>query len=135
VYSLCSRELNQSLGALQTVTWSILLGTVMLTATTLISGRISLNALAAVHWPQLFSLLYLGVLGSALAYIAGTTHPPNRRDPRRCVYRAESADAVICGAALLDERLTLPMLLGGAVILLGIYLCNKPLAPSRPMGI
>ena len=22
-----------------------------------------------------------------------------------------------------------------ALILLGIYLCNKPLAPSRPMGI
>jgi len=26
-------------------------------------------------------------------------------------------------------------LLGGAVILLGIYLCNKTLAPARSMGI
>ena len=43
--------------------------------------------------------------------------------------------AVICGALLLDEALTVPMLAGGAVILLGIYLCNKPLARGRAMGI
>ena len=136
VYSLCSRELNHSLGALQTVTWSILLGTVMLTATTLISGRISLNALAAVHWPQLFSLLYLGVLGSALAYIGWDDGIRRIGATRAGVFIAlNPLTAVICGAVLLDERLTLPMLLGGAVILLGIYLCNKPLAPSRPMGI
>ncbi|WP_171905492.1 EamA family transporter, partial [Pseudomonas sp. AP42] len=43
--------------------------------------------------------------------------------------------AVICGTVLLDEPLTMPMLLGGAIILLGIYLCNKPLARGRAMGI
>ena len=37
--------------------------------TTLISGRITLNALVAVHLPQLLGLLYLGVVGSAVAYI------------------------------------------------------------------
>ena len=36
---------------------------------------------------------------------------------------------------LLGEPLTAPMLLGGALILAGIYLCNKPLAPAKPMGI
>jgi drug/metabolite transporter (DMT)-like permease len=32
--------------------------------------------------------------------------------------------AVVCGAVLLDEPLTMPMLLGGAVILLGICATN-----------
>ena len=136
VYSLCSRELNQRLGPLQTVTWSILLGTGMLMVTTLISGRITLSALAAVHLPQLLGLLYLGVLGSAVAYIGWYDGIRRIGATRAGVFIAlNPLTAVICGAVLLDEQLTPPMLLGGAVILLGIYLCNKPLAPARPMGI
>jgi drug/metabolite transporter (DMT)-like permease len=136
VYSLCSRELNQRLGPLQTVTWSILLGTGMLMVSTLISGRITLNALAAVHLPQLLGLLYLGVLGSAVAYIGWYDGIRRIGATRAGVFIAlNPLTAVICGAVLLDEQLTPPMLLGGAVILLGIYLCNKPLAPARPMGI
>lgn len=136
VYSLCSRELNQRLGPLQTVTWSILLGTGMLMITTLISGGITLNALAAVHLPQLLGLLYLGVVGSAVAYIGWYDGIRRIGATRAGVFIAlNPLTAVICGAVLLDEQLTPPMLLGGAVILLGIYLCNKPLAPARPMGI
>ncbi|MCP1506737.1 drug/metabolite transporter (DMT)-like permease [Pseudomonas marginalis] len=136
VYSLYSRELNQCLGPLQTVTWSILLGTGMLMITTLISGRLTLNALAAVHLPQLLGLLYLGVVGSAVAYIGWYDGIRRIGATRAGVFIAlNPLTAVICGAVLLDEQLTPPMLLGGAVILLGIYLCNKPLAPARPMGI
>ncbi|WET07884.1 DMT family transporter [Pseudomonas sp. D3] len=136
VYSLCSRELNQRLGPLQTVTWSILLGTGMLMITTLISGGITLNALAAVHLPQLLGLLYLGVVGSAVAYIGWYDGIRRIGATRAGVFIAlNPLTAVICGAVLLDEQLTPPMLLGGAVILLGIYLCNKPLAAARPMGI
>lgn len=136
VYSLCSRELNQRLGPLQTVTWSILLGTGMLMITTLISGRFTLNALAAVHLPQLLGLLYLGVVGSAVAYIGWYDGIRRIGATRAGVFIAlNPLTAVICGAVLLDEQLTPPMLLGGAVILLGIYLCNKPLAPAGPMGI
>ncbi|WP_321847249.1 DMT family transporter [Pseudomonas paraveronii] len=136
VYSLYSRELNQRLGPLQTVTWSILLGTGMLMITTLISGRLTLNALAAVHLPQLLGLLYLGVVGSAVAYIGWYDGIRRIGATRAGVFIAlNPLTAVICGAVLLDEQLTPPMLLGGAVILLGIYLCNKPLAPAGPMGI
>ena len=136
VYSLCSRELNQRLGPLQTVTWSILLGTGMLMGTTLISGRITLSALAAVHLSQLLGLVYLGVLGSALAYIGWYDGIRRIGATRAGVFIAlNPLTAVICGAVLLDEQLTPPMLLGGAVILLGIYLCNKTLAPARSMGI
>lgn len=136
VYSLFSRGLNQHLGPLQTVTWSILLGTLMLTITTLATGRLTVAALSAIDLPQLTSLLYLGVLGSALAYIGYYDGLRRIGATRAGVFIAlNPLTAVICGALLLGEQLTTPMLLGGAVILLGIYLCNKPLARARAMGI
>jgi len=136
VYSLFSRGLNQSLGPLQTVTWSVLLGTLMLTITTLATGRLTVVALGSIDLPQLMSLLYLGVLGSALAYIGYYDGLRRIGATRAGVFIAlNPLTAVICGALLLGEQLTAPMLLGGAVILLGIYLCNKPLARARAMGI
>jgi drug/metabolite transporter (DMT)-like permease len=136
VYSLFSRGLNQSLGPLQTVTWSILLGTLMLTLTTLVTGRLTVDALGAIDLPQLTSLLYLGVLGSALAYIGYYDGLRRIGATRAGVFIAlNPLTAVICGALLLGEQLTTPMLMGGAVILLGIYVCNKPLARVRAMGI
>ena len=136
VYSLLSRGLNQSLGPLQTVTWSILLGTSMLGTATLATGSFTTAALGNVHLPQLLSLLYLGVLGSALAYIGYYEGIRRIGATRSGVFIAlNPLTAVICGALLLGEPLTAPMLMGGAVILLGIYLCNKPLARVRAMGI
>lgn len=136
VYSLYSRGLSQSLGPLQTVTWSVLLGTLMLAVTTLATGNLTVEALGSVHLPQLLSLAYLGLLGSALAYIGYYDGIQHIGATRAGVFIAlNPLTAVICGALLLGEHLTIPMLVGGAVILLGIYLCNKPLAPARAMGI
>lgn len=136
VYSLLSRELNNSLGPLQTVTWSILLGTLMLGVTTLVTGRLTAEGLSTIHLPQLASLLYLGVVGSALAYIGYYDGIRRIGATRAGVFIAlNPLTAVMCGALLLGEQLTATIMLGGAVILLGIYLCNKPLAQARTMGI
>lgn len=136
IYSLASRALNQSLGPLQTVTWSVLLGTLMLTLVTALTGRFTVEAFASLHGPQVVSLLYLGVLGSALAYIGYYDGIRRIGATRAGVFIAlNPLTAVVCGALLLGEQLTLPMVLGGAVILLGIYLCNKPLAQPKPIGI
>jgi drug/metabolite transporter (DMT)-like permease len=136
VYSLCARGLNHSLGPLQTVTWSVLLGTLMLTVTTLATGNLSVEGLGNLHWPQLLSLAYLGILGSALAYIGYYDGIRRIGATRSGVFIAlNPLTAVICGALLLGEQISVPMLAGGVVILLGIYLCNKPLAPARAMGI
>ena len=136
VYSLLSRELNNSLGPLQTVTWSILLGTLMLGVTTLVTGRLTAEGLSTIHLPQLASLLYLGVVGSALAYIGYYDSIRRIGATRAGVFIAlNPLTAVMCGALLLGEQLTATIMLGGAVILLGIYLCNKPLAQARTMGI
>jgi drug/metabolite transporter (DMT)-like permease len=136
VYSLCARGLNQSLGPLQTVTWSVLLGTLMLTMTAVATASVSLEALVHLAMTQWLSLAYLGVLGSALAYIGYYDGIRRIGATRAGVFIAlNPLTAVICGALLLGEQLTAPMLAGASVILLGIYLCNKPLAQARAMGI
>jgi len=82
------------------------------------------------------SLLYLGVLGSALAYIGYYDGIRRIGATRSGVFIAlNPLTAVICAALFLGEPLTVPMIVGGALILLGIYLCNKPLARVRAMGI
>jgi drug/metabolite transporter (DMT)-like permease len=130
MYSLCSRGLNQSLGPVQTVTWSILLGTVMLWLAAAWRGELSWVALRELGTPQWLSLLYLGVLGSALAYIGYYDGLRKIGATRSGVFIAlNPLTAVILAALLLGERLTLAMCLGGVLILTGIYLCNKPFAP------
>jgi drug/metabolite transporter (DMT)-like permease len=136
VYSLCSKELNHSLGPVQTVTWSILLGTVMLWITCILRGEVSVAAIAQLGMQQWLSLLYLGVLGSALAYIGYYDGIRKIGATRSGVFIAlNPLTAVILGALLLDEPLTLAMCLGGGLILAGIFLCNKPLARVWKKGI
>lgn len=129
VYSLFSRELNLTLGPVQTVTYSILIGTLMLWILAAVRGELSWQALDNLGLPQWLSLIYLGVLGSALAYIGYYDGIRKIGATRSGVFIAlNPLTAVILGALLLGEQLTPTMCLGGALILGGIYLCNKPLA-------
>src|SRR5207253_9612656 len=135
-YSLYCKGLNQALGSLQTVTYSILIGTVMLWATSAARGELSIEVLASLNPGQFFSLLYLGVLGSALAYIWYYDGIRKIGATRSGAFIAlNPLTAVILGVLLLGEQLTLPMYLGGGLILGGIYLCNKPLALASKKGI
>ncbi|KAF2395337.1 DMT family transporter [Pseudomonas frederiksbergensis] len=136
VYSLFSKELNQTLGPVQTVTYSILLGTAMLWITSASRGELSVDVLISLGPQQWLSLMYLGVLGSALAYIGYYDGIRKIGATRSGVFIAlNPLTAVILGALLLGEQLTLAMCLGGGLILAGIYLCNKPLAPAMKKGI
>jgi drug/metabolite transporter (DMT)-like permease len=136
VYSLFSRGLNQSIGPLQTVTFSVLIGSGMLWALATMRGEVSWIALVGLDTSQWLSLIYLGVLGSALAYIGYYDGIRKIGATRSGVFIAlNPLTAVVLGALLLGEQLTLSMCLDGGLVLVGIYLCNKPLAPMRKRRI
>ncbi|WP_248795813.1 DMT family transporter [Pseudomonas sp. MWU13-2105] len=127
VYSLFSRNLTRVLGPLTTVTYSIWLGTAMLWLATWMRGEASLALVESLNPQQLLSLVYLGGLGSALAYIWYYDGIQHIGATRAGVFIGlNPLTAVICGALLLGEQLTLSMCLGGGLILAGIYLCNRP---------
>jgi len=136
IYSLFSKSLNDALGPVQTVMYSILLGTAMLWLASAVRGELRVDALLSLGLQQWLSLMYLGILGSALAYIGYYDGLRKIGATRSGVFIAlNPLTAVILGALLLDEQLTLPMCLGGGLILAGIYLCNKLLAPATKKGI
>lgn len=115
---------------------SILMGTLMLWVATLARGEFDLHAIARLDLSQGLSLLYLGVLGSALAYIWYYDGLRRIGATRSGVFIAlNPLTAVLLGALLLGEQLSLLMGLGGVLILGGIYQCNKPLAGQAKKAI
>ena len=139
-YSVGSRGLSQTLGPLQTATWSILLGTAMLWLAAWLRGDASLAVIGKLDAAQWGGLLYLGALGSALAYIWYYDGIRRIGAARAGVFIAlNPLSAVLLGAGLLGERLSLEMAVGGALAIAGIVLGNRAagsgwrgLRPSRP---
>ncbi len=130
-YSVGSRGLSRSLGPLQTVTWSILLGTAMLWAATWAQGAADLAAIARLRPAQWGSLFYLGALGSALAYIWYYEGIKKIGPTRSGAFIAlNPLTAVLLGAALLGERLTPGMIASGSLAIAGIVLCNLAIGPA-----
>ncbi|MCD5327221.1 DMT family transporter [Chromobacterium piscinae] len=130
-YSVGSRGLSQALGPLQTVAWSILLGTSMLWLTAWLHGDASLAAIGKLDTAQWGGLFYLGALGSALAYIWYYDGIRRIGATRAGVFIAlNPLSAVLLGAGLLGERLSLEMAVGGALAIAGIVLGNRASGPS-----
>ena len=74
---------------------------------------------------EMLSLLYLGIVGSAVAYIWYYDGIQKIGVARAGVFIAlNPLAAVLFGAALLGEQMTLATLLGGALIITGIVVEN-----------
>lgn len=131
-FSVFGKSVVKEIGALHTVTYSILAGAAMLMVTASITGQINSNALAALTLGEFSSLLYLGVIGSALAYIGYYNGIQHIGATRAGVFIAlNPLTAVLLGALLLGERLSAPTFIGGAFVIAGIVICNRP--PRRAM--
>ncbi|AOX99144.1 DMT family transporter [Jeongeupia sp. USM3] len=132
VYSVCSRHLADAIGPLPTVSFSVCLGAVMLTVTALLSGEVGAASLSRITLPQWASLAYLGVIGSALAYVWYYDGIRRIGAARSGAFIALSPlTAVLLGALLLDERLTWPVAAGGMLAVLGVGLSNAPVGALR----
>ncbi len=130
IYSVSSRSLSQAIGPLQTVTYSILAGTLLLCVATWMMGEVKLSVLVELKPPQWGGLFYLGVMGSALAYIWYYDGIRKIGATRSGVFIAlNPLSAVLLGVILLDERLSASMGIGGIIIIIGILLSNISSVP------
>ena len=124
-YSVFCKSVVRQLGPLHTVTYSIYAGTLMLAAYTACTGALDFAAVARFSSGEMLSLLYLGIVGSAVAYIWYYDGIQKIGVARAGVFIAlNPLAAVLFGAALLGEQMTLATLLGGALIITGIVVEN-----------
>ena len=97
----------------------------MLAAYTACTGALDFAAVARFSSGEMLSLLYLGIVGSAVAYIWYYDGIQKIGVARAGVFIAlNPLAAVLFGAALLGEQMTLATLLGGALIITGIVVEN-----------
>lgn len=126
LFSVCARTTIIEIGPLHTVAYSVLAGAIMLLLTSLAVGAFSEMALRQLSITDIAGLGYLGVIGSALAYVWYYDGIKKVGATRAGVFIAlNPLTAVIAGTLLLNEPLSGWVFVGGGLILLGIILTNK----------
>lgn len=126
VYTVFSRPVITALGPLVTVAYSIFTGTGLLLLASLFTGSFTAEAAAALTMRDILSLLFLGVIGSALAYYFYYDGIGKLGATRTGVFIAlNPLTAGLCGYFFLQEPLPGTVLAAGAVIICGIVLVNR----------
>ena len=125
-YSVFSKPLISAIGAISAVFYSLTTGTVMLFLATVINGDLTIQNILNLGLLQVLCLSFLGIFGSALAYIWYYKGIEKLGATRAGVYIAlVPLFAVILGRIILHEPITTIMMIGGFSVLAGIVLCNK----------
>lgn len=125
-YSIFGKKIVNEIGPLYVVTYSIYAGTIMLFITAIFNNQMQLNTISHLSFDSIISLLYLGALGSALGFIWYYDGIRKIGATRASVFIAlNPLTAVFLGVLLLHEKISFSILIGGALIIIGIILCNK----------
>ena len=121
-YNLIQRRLLRGYGALQTTSYSIFAGAMLL----LVFAPAAAGELAAAPPQQLFYVLVLGVFCSAAAYVSWTKAFSLAKQTSQVSNYMFVTPFVttLLGFALANEVPDRATLLGGGVILLGVFLYN-----------
>ncbi|HMO31566.1 MAG TPA: EamA family transporter [Lacibacter sp.] len=100
----------------------VIAGSVLLGISTADPNFLPLTAIPAASW---WSIAYLVVFGSLLAFIAYLYSLQHLPTEQASIYAyINPIVAVLLGALLLNEKLTLILMAGGLVTLYGVYLVN-----------
>jgi drug/metabolite transporter (DMT)-like permease len=79
-----------------------------------------------IPWQSWAAIGYLVVFGSVIAFICYLYALQNLPTEQASIYAyINPVVAVLFGAMIFDEKLTIPLVIGGVVTLLGVYLVNK----------
>lgn len=132
-YTLIGKRVLRGLSPLVAVSYSSLIGTLLLGAATLARGGISLAALGD---PQVWlNIAYLAVFGTVLAFVwfYQGVHALGAARAGQFI-NLVPVSGVCLGAWLLDERVSWSLLAGGILVLLGLWLTNRSAPRSGPAG-
>jgi len=126
IYTVAGENVIQEIGALHTVTYAVLFGTVLLILTSVYTQEMNFGALSLLSAGDLISLSYLGILGSAIAYVWYYQGVSQLGAAGAGAFIAlNPLSAVIVGTLFLNEKMSSMIILGGVLIILGIMITNK----------
>lgn len=124
-YTLGGRAAMKTVPPLACVTWSSIFGTLMLLPAALAEGLIADMAGARpLDWG---CVVYLGLLATSLAYLWYYQAISVIGAARTSIFiNTVPVFAVIMGFLFLNEPIHLSLALGGAMVITGVYLTNRP---------
>jgi len=123
-YTLIARRITVNVSPLAITTYASLAGTVMLAIISLTRGDLAVPKVSAGAWT---SLVYMGSFGTAVAFVWFLEGVQRLGSARAAVFiNLVPVAAIALGALLLDEHITVPMLVGAAMVISGVWIINRP---------
>ena len=119
-YTFIGRRATKTLSPLAATLWASLIGSLLIGSTALLQGG---TDLLAWSWQVWASVVFLAVGGTALAFTWFADGVKRLGAARASVFvNLVPVFAVLQAAVLLDERLALPVLGGGLLVIAGVWL-------------
>lgn len=127
-YTLLGKSILRGLSPLAASTYAALTGTGMLAIAAAGTGNLIVPQASLQGW---VSLVFLGVFGTAVAFVWFYEGVQAIGPARTAVFiNLVPVAAVTFGVLLLGEPLLLSMLTGGALVILGVFIINRPAVAS-----
>jgi len=123
-YTLIGKIAMQQLSPLVATTYACLIGTVALFIPAAMEGF--LQELIQIDLATWLVILYLGFLSSALGFIWYSEGVKAIGPAKAAIFiNLVPVSAILLAAVLLQEEITLSLLIGGALVVVGVLLTNK----------
>jgi len=133
LYGILARVASRRFNAVSAILYATLCGTLVLIPLALLEG--GLTALAGASPRAWFGMVYLAIFASVLAFVFLQVGVSRIGAARASAFALlVPVIGVLSSAALLGEELTLLTLLGGAVVLGGLWLIQQRPAPRAARG-
>ncbi|WP_216821741.1 DMT family transporter [Uliginosibacterium sp. TH139] len=124
MYTLISRKAAETMSSIAATTYAALWGLTFLSVGAV--GELSAVDWLALGWQVWVSLLYLGAIGTVVAFIWYNQGIRSIGPSRTAVFtNLVPAFGVLLSAVLLGEEVLASMLIGGVVSVAGVFLVNK----------
>ncbi len=114
--------------------WQMLLGSFLLMIMTLASGNtMPITAIPASTW---LAIAYLVFVSSIVAFVAFIYTMKHLEPAIAALYAyINPIIAILTGSVLMDEKLTIDILIGSAITLVGVFLVNRSLKKQREQAL
>jgi drug/metabolite transporter (DMT)-like permease len=125
-YTLIARRITVNATPLAITTYAAVVGTAMLATVSFVHGDLVVPNASLAAWT---SLVYMGSFGTALAFVWFLEGVQRLGPARAAVFiNLVPIAAIALGALLLGERITVPTIVGAAMVITGVWILNRPAA-------